>query len=160
MFSEVMLPASARLISVRVSPSKPVIPLASPSGPQLFPGWEDSTAAGPDAHCWETCEPTGADDGIRTRDPHLGKVMRYHCATSARTVRYRVESSSLGLDLPASSSDGPACTRRLRLPVGSPAAHGRRGATSRVSDIERTTGLEPATFYLGSRCPTSWATST
>ena len=24
-----------------------------------------------------------ADDGIRTRDPHLGKVMRYHCATSA-----------------------------------------------------------------------------
>ena len=27
-----------------------------------------------------------ADDEIRTRDPHLGKVMRYHCATSA-TVR-------------------------------------------------------------------------
>ena len=25
----------------------------------------------------------GAEDGIRTRDPHLGKVMRYHCATSA-----------------------------------------------------------------------------
>jgi hypothetical protein len=24
-----------------------------------------------------------ADDEIRTRDPHLGKVMRYHCATSA-----------------------------------------------------------------------------
>ena len=24
-----------------------------------------------------------AEDGIRTRDPHLGKVMRYHCATSA-----------------------------------------------------------------------------
>jgi hypothetical protein len=27
--------------------------------------------------------PTRADDEIRTRDPHLGKVMRYHCATSA-----------------------------------------------------------------------------
>ena len=27
--------------------------------------------------------PIGAEDGIRTRDPHLGKVMRYHCATSA-----------------------------------------------------------------------------
>ena len=26
---------------------------------------------------------TRADDEIRTRDPHLGKVMRYHCATSA-----------------------------------------------------------------------------
>lgn len=24
-----------------------------------------------------------ADDEIRTRDPHLGKVMRYRCATSA-----------------------------------------------------------------------------
>ena len=27
--------------------------------------------------------PIRADDEIRTRDPHLGKVMRYHCATSA-----------------------------------------------------------------------------
>ena len=26
---------------------------------------------------------TRADDEIRTRDPNLGKVMRYHCATSA-----------------------------------------------------------------------------
>ena len=24
-----------------------------------------------------------AEDGIRTRDPNLGKVVRYHCATSA-----------------------------------------------------------------------------
>ena len=30
---------------------------------------------------------TRADDEIRTRDPHLGKVMRYHCATSARPLR-------------------------------------------------------------------------
>jgi hypothetical protein len=29
---------------------------------------------------------TRADDEIRTRDPHLGKVMRYHCATSALLV--------------------------------------------------------------------------
>ncbi len=29
---------------------------------------------------------TRADDEIRTRDPHLGKVMRYHCATSALVV--------------------------------------------------------------------------
>src|SRR5207237_7784193 len=25
-----------------------------------------------------------AEDGIRTRDPNLGKIVRYHCATSAR----------------------------------------------------------------------------
>ena len=31
----------------------------------------------------KTDTPTRADDEIRTRDPHLGKVMRYHCATSA-----------------------------------------------------------------------------
>ena len=30
--------------------------------------------------------PTRADDEIRTRDPHLGKVMRYHCATSACAI--------------------------------------------------------------------------
>ena len=32
---------------------------------------------------------TRADDEIRTRDPHLGKVMRYHCATSAEHDRSR-----------------------------------------------------------------------
>ncbi len=35
-----------------------------------------------------------ADDEIRTRDPHLGKVMRYHCATSA-TVRISAYSETL-----------------------------------------------------------------
>jgi len=34
-----------------------------------------------------------ADDGIRTRDPHLGKVMRYHCATSACALRPEVPCS-------------------------------------------------------------------
>ena len=32
-----------------------------------------------------------ADDEIRTRDPHLGKVMRYHCATSALPAFLRAE---------------------------------------------------------------------
>ena len=32
---------------------------------------------------------TRADDEIRTRDPHLGKVMRYHCATSALPASLR-----------------------------------------------------------------------
>jgi SAM-dependent methyltransferase len=30
----------------------------------------------------------GAEDGIRTRDPHLGKVMRYRCATSALAYHF------------------------------------------------------------------------
>ena len=29
----------------------------------------------------------GAEDGIRTRDPNLGKVVRYRCATSAWTTK-------------------------------------------------------------------------
>ena len=29
---------------------------------------------------------SGAEDGIRTRDPNLGKVVRYRCATSAWTT--------------------------------------------------------------------------
>jgi hypothetical protein len=36
--------------------------------------------------CPEKLKPTRADDEIRTRDPHLGKVMRYRCATSALLV--------------------------------------------------------------------------
>ena len=30
-------------------------------------------------------EAVGAGDGIRTRDPLLGKQLRYHCATPARS---------------------------------------------------------------------------
>ena len=42
--------------------------------------------------------PTRADDEIRTRDPHLGKVMRYHCATSAFTHRCVTPNSSRNLE--------------------------------------------------------------
>ena len=48
---------------------------------------------GPDHERSETPPLTcsdGAEDGIRTHDPHLGKVMRYHCATSALGSLYRV----------------------------------------------------------------------
>ncbi len=38
----------------------------------------------PSGESWSSADShTRADDEIRTRDPHLGKVMRYHCATSA-----------------------------------------------------------------------------
>ncbi len=60
-----------------------------------------------------------ADDEIRTRDPHLGKVMRYHCATSA-TVRI-----SAYLETLAELQDGnqtepfPACCAgQCRRPSG------------------------------------------
>lgn len=44
--------------------------------------------------------PTRADDEIRTRDPNLGKVVRYHCATSAFDAHFCVPSdSSLALRL-------------------------------------------------------------
>jgi hypothetical protein len=33
--------------------------------------------------------PTRADDEIRTRDPNLGKGVRYHCATSALPASVR-----------------------------------------------------------------------
>ena len=36
----------------------------------------------------------GAEDGIRTRDPHLGKVMRYRCATSAWNTKTSVPPTS------------------------------------------------------------------
>ena len=40
-------------------------------------------AGAPSRHRNLGAEDIGAEDGIRTRDPHLGKVMRYRCATSA-----------------------------------------------------------------------------
>ena len=44
------------------------------SGRRSAPTWVEK---------WPLTWYDGAEDGIRTRDPHLGKVMRYHCATSA-----------------------------------------------------------------------------
>ena len=51
-----------------------------------------------------------ADDEIRTRDPHLGKVMRYHCATSACTpcgVRVRLYPMPRGTPNPPRLCDAP-----------------------------------------------------
>ncbi len=67
----------------------------------------------------------GAEDGIRTRDPHLGKVMRYRCATSAwndHSIAPDIEGSEPGAALtwPFSSPDrGRARLRRAlgRLPI-------------------------------------------
>src|SRR2546426_4711719 len=45
-----------------------------------------------------------ADDGIRTRDPHLGKVMRYRCATSAFDERfYPSPGTTFNRSLPSSA---------------------------------------------------------
>ncbi len=54
-----------------------------------------------------------ADDEIRTRDPHLGKVMRYHCATSARV--------GVSADLKDSSRFWPGSPHpHRRFPVENP----------------------------------------
>ena len=53
--------------------------------------------------------PTRADDEIRTRDPNLGKVVRYHCATSAfarisacfETITNRFEARESATRLPS-----------------------------------------------------------
>src|SRR3982074_1053140 len=55
-----------------------------------------------------------ADDGIRTRDPHLGKVMRYQL----RYIRApRTTSSPVAKD-----DDSPLTRRRTNLTAGRPAA--------------------------------------
>ena len=43
----------------------------------------------------------GAEDGIRTRDPVLGKDVRYRCATSARRLRrdYTISEAFFGAAL-------------------------------------------------------------
>ena len=74
---------------------------------------------------------TRADDEIRTRDPHLGKVMRYHCATSAfrfplpgciETLAHIFIDGQTGA---RGDHDGRA-TRRMLSPVcGKMVSHGR-----------------------------------
>jgi hypothetical protein len=53
----------------------------------------------------------GAEDGIRTRDPLLGKEMRYHCATSARLRANEIISS-------APSSSGRRALEAVKLGRG------------------------------------------
>ena len=59
-----------------------------------------------------TADPIRADDEIRTRDPHLGKVMRYHCATSA-TARISARLKTLA-DTPVHIQTEPP--RRVAAP--------------------------------------------
>lgn len=62
-----------------------------------------------------------AADGIRTRDPHLGKVARYRCAT----------------------------TTCARDPLGNLGPLPEQEAQAAGRGRERTTGFEPAAFTLG-----------
>ncbi len=46
----------------------------------------------------------GAENEARTRDPHLGKVVLYHCATSALVVlRDGIEPPTRGFSVPCST---------------------------------------------------------
>ena len=67
------------------------------------------------------CDSIRADDEIRTRDPHLGKVMRYHCATSAllaflRARRLYTEPDAIFKLSGAHVTHGPRVPERV-LPV-------------------------------------------
>ena len=61
--------------------------------------------------------PIGAEDGIRTHDPHLGKVMRYRCATSAWRRFYRTDRLGLGGGTPPPTlpfAPAPGCHASAR----------------------------------------------
>ena len=61
-----------------------------------------------------TCS-DGAEDGIRTRDPHLGKVMRYHCATSALS-EHSIAVTAPGAERVLSAPSWSFATRDPRVP--------------------------------------------
>jgi hypothetical protein len=68
--------------------------------------------------CWNNTTDTRADDEIRTRDPHLGKVMRYHCATSAlpASLRARMTLAETGTDVQTGARTGSTALRMCVRP--------------------------------------------
>ena len=65
---------------------------------------EEVRAQGPDLFC-------GADDEIRTRDPHLGKVMLYQLSHIRRRLKC---SPDPGLHQPAPSGNSPVVNQRQK----------------------------------------------
>ena len=81
---------------------------------------------------------TRADDEIRTRDPNLGKVMRYHCATSAFA---RI--SACGRDTTRFFSRSPNRVTQSREFTGCAACQPRRGEFSASKRRVRSTPPRP-----------------
>ena len=73
-----------------------------------------------------------ADDEIRTRDPHLGKVMRYHCATSATAhISACLEDSTASWRAPCTQVSMTRRPGRLRTGQTAPVVgFGRRPRTT------------------------------
>ena len=100
----------------------------------------------------------GADNGIRTRDPHLGKVMLYHLS-HVRMFDFQNLEATPGFE------PGVKALQASALPLGHVAVlrqnrHGKGrpklwSMTGLVMTMERTTGFEPATPTLARSCSTS-----
>jgi hypothetical protein len=67
--------------------------------------------------CWPGMSWFGAGDGIRTRDPLLGKQLRYHCATPAWSAGYTIPDSGAAPQV-APSARPPGARRRFRAGCG------------------------------------------
>ena len=111
----------------------------------------------------------GADDGVRTRDPDLGKVVLYqlsHVRIVKRAVllviRPRKEER---MEATPGFEPGVKALQASALPLGHVAVlrqnrHGKGrpklwSMTGLVMTMERTTGFEPATPTLARSCSTS-----
>jgi SAM-dependent methyltransferase len=84
---------------------------------------------------------SGAEDGIRTRDPHLGKVMRYRCATSALGLH--------AIARAAGARDGTRCGLVVRNERPAPLRPvRRRRALARFASVrqDETTAVHGSSF--------------
>ena len=91
-----------------------------------------------------------AEDGTRTRDPNLGKVMLYQLSYFRKTYLLKLVYSKR--DLNPHSRNGQRILSPSCLPIP-PFEH------PFLLRDERKTGLEPATLTLARLCSTNWATS-
>src|SRR5207244_13095230 len=105
-----LLTSPVRLLGFgRVCQVRPGGLLRDPFGSRRRPR-SSSGASGP----WPAALP-GADDGIRTRDPHLGKVMLYQLShVRVSQLSYR----PLGSASRRSETSGPTVGRRELLDLG------------------------------------------
>ena len=115
--------------------------------------------------------PPQANDGIRTRDPHLGKVVFYHWTTFALLSLYKkmpatwLEHATLWLQIRCSTNWAkPAHYYSFMRVKGlepprrkAPDPKSGASANSAKPAIMTRTGLEPVTHWLKVNCSTNWA---
>ena len=96
----------------------------------------------------------GADNGARTRDPNLGKVVLYQLS-HVRICKNKTGAGAPGCCLEAKPGFEPGvkALQASALPLGHFAEKGPPKRS--VNAMERTTGLEPATPTLARLCSTN-----